>query len=89
MYDMQNDWASGQCATTPSVYLNSGYQMGVALDFMDSEIPRLVSGVDTRGAVSVAYLNQDNNNSNDRTDIFTCFTSILRVGANQQVQVVY
>jgi len=89
MYDMHNDWASGQCATTPSVYLNSGYQMGVSLDFMDSEIPRLVSGVDTRGAVSVAYLNQDNNNSNDRTDIFTCFTSILRVGANQQIQVVY
>jgi hypothetical protein len=89
MYDMHNDWASGQCSTTPSVYLNSGFQMGVALDFMDSEIPRLVSGVDTRGAVSVAYLNQDNNNSGDRTDIFTCFTSILRVGANQQIQVVY
>jgi hypothetical protein len=89
MYDMHNDWASGQCSTTPSVYLNSGFQMGVALDFMDSEIPRLVSGVDTRGAVSVAYLNQDNNNQNDRTDIFTCFTSILRVGANQQIQVVY
>ena len=89
MYDMQNDWASGQCSTTPSVYLNSNYQMGVALDFMDSEIPRLISGVDTRGAVSVAYLNQDANNANDRTDIFTCFTSILRVGANQQIQVVY
>jgi len=89
MYDMHNDWASGQCSTTPTVYLNSGYQMGVALDFMDDAIPRLVSGVDTRGAVSVAYLNQDNNNQGDRTDVFTCFTSILRVGANQQVQVVY
>jgi len=89
MYGMHNDWCSGQNATTPSVYLNSGFQMGVALDFMDSEIPRLVSGVDTRGAVSVAYLNQDANNNGDRTDIFTCFTSILRVGANQQVQVVY
>jgi hypothetical protein len=63
--------------------------MGVALDFMDDAIPRLVSGVDTRGAVSVAYLNQDNNNQGERTDVFTCFTSILRVGANQQVQVVY
>jgi hypothetical protein len=89
MYDMHNDWCSGQCSTTPTVYLNSGYQMGVALDFMDSEIPRLVSGVDTRGAVSVAYLNQDANLAGDRTDIFTCFTSILRVGANQQIQVVY
>ena len=89
MYGMHNDWCSGQIATTPAMYLTSNYQMGVALDFMDSEIPRLVSGVDTRGAVSVAYLNQDANNPNDRTDIFTCFTSILRVGANQQVQVVY
>jgi hypothetical protein len=89
MYDLHNEWCSGQNSTTPTVYLNSGYQMGVALDFMDSEIPRLVSGVDTRGAVSVAYLNQDANNQGDRTDIFTCFTSILRVGANQQIQVVY
>ena len=89
MYDMHNDWASGTLAGTPTVYMNSNYQMGIALDFMDSEIPRLVSGVDTRGAVSVAYLNQDNNLNGDRTDIFTCFTSILRVGANQQVQVVY
>lgn len=89
MYDLHNEWCSGQNSTTPTVYLNSGYQMGVALDFMDSEIPRLISGVDTRGAVSVAYLNQDANNTGDRTDIFTCFTSILRVGANQQIQVVY
>jgi len=89
MYNMHNEWCSGQNSTTPTVYLNTGYQMGVALDFMDSEIPRLISGVDTRGAVSVAYLNQDNNNAGDRTDIFTCFTSILRVGANQQIQVVY
>jgi len=88
-YDMHNDWASGQCAVTPSMYLNSEYQMAVALDFMDSEIPRLMSGVDTRGAVSVAYLNQDNNNAGDRTDIFTCFSSILRVGSNQQCQVCY
>ena len=89
MYGLHNEWCSGQNSVTPTVYLNSGYQMGVALDFMDSEIPRLISGVDTRGAVSVAYLNQDANNANDRTDIFTCFTSILRVGANQQIQVVY
>lgn len=89
MYDHHNDWNSGTCSTVPTIYLNSNYQMGVALDFMDDEIPRLVSGVDTRGAVSVAYLNQDANLSGDRTDIFTCFTSILRIGANQQVQVVY
>ena len=56
---------------------------------MDASIPRLVSGVDTRGAVSVAYFLQDNNNTNDRTDIFTLFTSILKVGANQQIQVIY
>jgi len=89
MYGMHNDWASGTIATTPTIYLNSNYQMGVCLDFMDEAIPRLVSGVDTRGAVSVAYLNQDANNQGDRTDVFTCFTSILRVGSNQQVQVVY
>jgi len=87
-YDQHNDYHSGIITGTPLMFLNSSYQMAIALDFMDAEIPRLVSGVDTRGAVSVAYLNQDNNEQGDRTDIFTCFTSILRVGANQQVQVV-
>ena len=87
-YDQHNDYHSGTITGTPIMFLNSSYQMAIALDFMDAEIPRLVSGVDTRGAVSVAYLNQDNNDQGDRTDIFTCFTSILRVGANQQVQVV-
>lgn len=88
-WNLHNDWLSSTIQANPAIFLNSGYQMAVALDFQDSSIPRLLSGIDTRGAVSVAYLNQDNNNNGDRTDIFTCFTSILRVGANQQIQVVY
>ena len=87
-YNAHNDWCSSTTAANPSLYLNSQYQMIIALDFMDS-IPRLLSGVDSRGAVSVNYLLQDNNNNADRTDIFTCFTSVLRVAANQQLQVVY
>ena len=88
-YGLHNDWNSGTLAGTPAMYLNSQYQMIIPLEFMDPDVKRLISGVDTRGAVSVAYLNQDNNVANDRTDIFTCFTSVLRIGANQQIQVVY
>ena len=88
-YGMHNDWASGTLPTTPSVYLNSCYQMVVALDFQDPSVERLLSGVDSRGAVSVCYLNQDQQYPNETTDIFTCFTSVLRIGANQQIQVVY
>ena len=88
-YGMHNDWASGTVSTTPSVYLNSCYQMVVALDFQDPSVERLLSGVDSRGAVSVCYLNQDQQYPNETTDIFTCFTSVLRIGANQQIQVVY
>jgi hypothetical protein len=87
-YNAHNDWCSSTTAANPALYLNAQYQMVIALDFMDS-VPRLLSGVDSRGAVSVNYLLQDNNNLNDRTDIFTCFTSVLRVAANQQLQVVY
>jgi len=87
-YNAHNDWCSSTTAANPALYLNAQYQMIIALDFMDA-VPRLLSGVDSRGAVSVNYLLQDNNNSNDRTDIFTCFTSVLRVAANQQLQVVY
>jgi len=32
---------------------------------------------------------QDDNNAGDRTDIFTCFTSVLKIGANQQIQIIY
>jgi hypothetical protein len=87
-YNAHNDWCSSTTAANPALYLNSQYQMVINLEFMDS-VPRLLSGVDSRGAVSVNYLLQDNNNLNDRTDIFTCFTSVLRVAANQQLQVVY
>jgi hypothetical protein len=88
-WNMHNDWSSSTISGNPALFLNSCYQSTIALDFMDSTIPRLVSGVDTRGAVSVAYFLQDNNNNSDRTDIFTLFTSILKVGANQQIQVIY
>ena len=88
-WNLHNDWLSSTISGNPNLFLNSCYQMSIALDFMDSTIPRLMSGIDTRGAVSVAYLLQDNNNANDRTDIFTAFTSILKIGANQQIQVIY
>jgi len=88
-WNLHNDWLSSTISGNPALYLNSNYQATIALDFMDAQIPRLCSGVDTRGAVSVAYFLQDNNNANDRTDIFTLFTSILKVGANQQIQVIY
>ena len=88
-WNLHNDWLSSTISGNPALFLNSNYQASIALDFMDASIPRLVSGVDTRGAVSVAYFLQDNNNLNDRTDIFTLFTSILKVGANQQIQIVF
>jgi hypothetical protein len=85
MYGRQN---KGHCSTIMPVYLNTGYQMGISLDFQDDDVPRLLSGVDSRGSVAVAYLDQDNNNEGDRTDVFACFKSVIRVGANQQVQVI-
>ena len=88
-WNLHNSWSDAVISGAPNVFLLSNYQMAIALDFMDSSIPRLCSGVDTRGAVSVAYLLQDDNNAGDRTDIFTCFTSVLKVGANQQIQVIY
>ena len=88
-YDMHNDWLSSTIAGNPALYLASSYQMLVALDFMDAETKHALFGVDTRGAVSVAYVLQNNNNGGDRTDIFTCFKSVLRVAANQQLQVIY
>ena len=88
-WDLHNDWSSSTIHGSPAVYLTSGYQMQIALDLQDAATQRLISGIDTRGAVSVCYLLQANNNAGDRTDVFTCFKSILRVGANQQLQVVY
>lgn len=88
-WNLHNSWSDAVISGTPNIFLLSNYQMAIALDFMDSSIPRLCSGVDTRGAVSVAYLLQDDNNAGDRTDIFTCFTSVLKVGANQQIQVIF
>jgi hypothetical protein len=88
-WNLHNDWLSSTASGNPALYLNANYQASIALDFMDASIPRLCSGIDTRGCVSVAYYLQDNNNANDRTDIFTLFTSILKVGANQQIQVIY
>jgi len=88
-WNLHNSWSDAVISGAPNLFLLSNYQMAIALDFMDSSIPRLCSGVDTRGAVSVAYLLQDDNNAGDRTDIFTCFTSVLKVGANQQIQVIY
>jgi len=88
-WNMHNSYSDSVILGNPNIFLLSGYQMAIALDFMDSAIPRLCAGIDTRGAVSVAYLLQDDNNAGDRTDIFTCFTSVLKVGANQQIQVIY
>jgi hypothetical protein len=88
-WNLHNSWSDAVISGSPNIFLLSNYQMAIALDFMDSSIPRLCSGVDTRGAVSVAYLLQDDNNQGDRTDIFTCFTSVLKCGANQQIQVIY
>ena len=88
-WSLHNDWLSSTIAGNPALFLNANYQATIALDFMDASIPRLVSGIDTRGAVSVAYFLQDNNNNGDRTDIFTLFTSILKVSSNQQIQVVF
>jgi len=88
-WNLHNSWSDATISGKNSLFQLSQYQMSVALDFMDASIPRLVSGVDTRGAVSVAYLLQDDNNQNDRTDVFLCFTSVLKVGANQQIQVIY
>jgi len=88
-WNLHNSWSDAVISGAQTIFLNANYQMAIALDFMDSSIPRLCSGIDTRGAVSVAYLLQDDNNAGDRTDIFTCFTSVLKVGANQQIQVIY
>ena len=88
-WNLHNSWSDAVISGLSTIFLNANYQMAIALDFMDSSIPRLCSGIDTRGAVSVAYLLQDDNNAGDRTDIFTCFTSVLKVGANQQIQVIY
>lgn len=88
-WDLHNDYNSSTIHGSPGIYMTSGYQMQIALDLMDSSVQHSLFGIDTRGAVSVCYLLQNNNNANDRTDIFTCFKSILRVAANQQLQVVY
>ena len=88
-WNLHNSWSDAVISGAPNIFLLSNYQMSIALDFMDSSIPRLCSGVDTRGAVSVAYLLQDDNNQGDRTDIFTCFTSVLKCGSNQQIQIIY
>lgn len=88
-WNLHNDWNSSTISGNPAIFLNANYQMTIALDFQDASIPRLLSGCDTRGAVSVAYLLQDNNNTNDRTDVFTLFTSILKVSANQQIQCIF
>jgi hypothetical protein len=88
-WNMHNSWSDSTISGKNTLFQLSNYNMSVALDFMDAAIPRLVAGVDTRGAVSVAYLLQDANVQGDRTDIFACFTSILKVGANQQIQVIF
>jgi hypothetical protein len=88
-WDLHNDWSSSTVHGSPAIYFASGYQMQIALDLQDAKTDRSLFGIDTRGAVSVCYLLQSQNNAGDRTDVFTCFKSILRVAANQQLQVVY
>ena len=85
------DSCEGTYHQSPLHYMSFGYSMAITLEYIEKYAPeniRELFGLDTRSASSVFYLNQTNNLSGDTTIVFSEFTSVLRVAANNQVQVV-
>ena len=70
-------------------YTGDYFVQCVRLNMPDSEMSRMISGLDTRSVSLNGYVNTQNTaNSTDNLIIFAECTSALRVGAGRQVEVI-